>query len=60
MVYCKILVNYRLEVEKRLKMEDDDSSESYLLWKELLDTVDKLREDSIASHDFVCKCYQKS
>lgn len=59
MVYGKILYNYRLEVAKRLEMEEDENSESYLLWKELQDTVDKLREDSIASHDFVCRCYQK-
>jgi len=60
MIFHKILHNIRIEVEKRLALEEDSNSESYLLWKELLDTVDKIRDESKNTQNFVCKCYQKS
>lgn len=61
MVFNKILHNFGTEVEKRLELEleEDENSESYPLWKQLLDTIDKIREDSKSTKNFTCKCYQK-
>jgi len=59
MVFHKILHNLRVEVDKRLGLEEDPTSESFNLWRELRDTVDKIRDDSKNTHNFVCKCYQK-
>ena len=61
MVFHKILHNFGTEVEKRLELElkDDENSESYPQWKQLLDTIETIREDS-KSKNFICKCYQKS
>lgn len=62
MVFNKIIHNFGTEVEKRLEMElkDDENSESFDVWKQLLDTIDQIKEDSKNTKNFVCKCYQKS
>ena len=60
MVFHKIMANIRTEVEKRSELEEDNESESFKLWSELLNTIDKIREDSKSTQNFVCKCYHKT